>query len=89
MPWKHSNKAMHDHCRNHLLSGKKLSSLSMMMQSTGGESDPFRDNDGLAALLALELHADLLCLLTDVDGLYTGHPADPASRCKIHLASIS
>lgn len=56
--------------------------ISSRPQNDGASSDssPFRDNDGLAALLALELNADLLCLLTDVDGLYTGHPADPASR---------
>lgn len=40
----------------------------------------FRDNDGLAALLATQLNADLLMLCTDVDGLFTGNPADPASE---------
>lgn len=41
---------------------------------------PFWDNDSLAALLAIELNADLLLLMTDVDGLFTGPPADPASK---------
>ncbi len=40
----------------------------------------FRDNDSLAALLAIELKADLLVLLTDVDGLFDGPPADPKSN---------
>lgn len=40
----------------------------------------FWDNDSLAALLALELHADLLVLLSDVDGLYSGPPTDPRSK---------
>ncbi|KAL2555701.1 Delta-1-pyrroline-5-carboxylate synthase B [Forsythia ovata] len=40
----------------------------------------FWDNDSLAALLALELNADLLVLLSDVDGLYSGPPSDPHSR---------
>lgn len=40
----------------------------------------FGDNDRLAALVAHLVHADLLVLLSDVDGLYTGNPADPDSR---------
>ncbi|OWM87463.1 delta-1-pyrroline-5-carboxylate synthase-like [Punica granatum] len=40
----------------------------------------FWDNDSLAALLALELKADLLILLSDVDGLYSGPPSDPQSK---------
>ncbi|RID65170.1 hypothetical protein BRARA_D00386 [Brassica rapa] len=39
----------------------------------------FWDNDSLAALLSLELKADLLVLLSDVEGLYTGPPTDPNS----------
>jgi glutamate 5-kinase len=39
------------------------------------------DNDNLAALVAHLIDADLLVLLTDVDGLYTGDPRrDPAAR---------
>jgi len=40
----------------------------------------FWDNDSLSALLALELKADLLILLSDVDGLYNGPPSDPLSK---------
>lgn len=39
----------------------------------------FGDNDRLAALVAHLVHADQLVLLTDVDGLYTGHPSAPGS----------
>ncbi|MBO0847715.1 MAG: glutamate 5-kinase [Nocardioides sp.] len=39
----------------------------------------FGDNDRLAALVAHLVHADLLVLLSDVDGLYDGHPAAEGS----------
>lgn len=38
------------------------------------------DNDNLSALVATMLEADLLLLLTDIDGLYDGNPADKRSR---------
>ena len=40
----------------------------------------FGDNDRLAALVAALVHADLLVLLSDVDGLYTGDPSRPGAR---------
>ncbi|CAM9400671.1 unnamed protein product, partial [Phaeothamnion confervicola] len=36
----------------------------------------FSDNDGLAALVAAEMGAQLLVLLTDVDGVYDKHPSE-------------
>ncbi|XP_042968739.1 delta-1-pyrroline-5-carboxylate synthase isoform X2 [Carya illinoinensis] len=47
---------------------------------TQDSSGIFWDNDSLAALLALELKADLLVLLSDVEGLYSGPPSDPNSK---------
>ncbi|CAI0411179.1 unnamed protein product [Linum tenue] len=55
----------------------------------------FWDNDSLAALLALELKADLLVLLSDVEGLYSGPPSDPESKLirtyieRVHLGGIT
>ncbi|KAM7526391.1 hypothetical protein LguiA_016293 [Lonicera macranthoides] len=40
----------------------------------------FWDNDSLADLLAMELKADLLLLLSDVEGLYSGPPSEPGSK---------
>lgn len=40
----------------------------------------FGDNDRLAALVAHLVHADLLVLLSDVDGLYDGPPSRAGSR---------
>ena len=48
--------------------------------SVATEEIRFGDNDRLAALVAHLVHADLLVLLSDVDGLYTGHPSLPESR---------
>lgn len=40
----------------------------------------FDENDTLSATVATLCKADLLVMLTDVDGLYTGDPADPESE---------
>jgi glutamate 5-kinase len=45
------------------------------------EEIKFGDNDNLAALVAQLIDADLLVILTDVDGLYTGDPRrDPQAQ---------
>lgn len=40
----------------------------------------FDENDTLSAIVAQLCGADLLVMLTDVDGLYTGDPSDPESE---------
>ena len=40
----------------------------------------FTDNDELSGLIAQMMQADTLILLSNIDGIYTGHPDDPASR---------
>lgn len=39
-----------------------------------------KDNDSLAALLAAEIHADLLILMSDVDGIYNKPPWEDGAR---------
>lgn len=39
----------------------------------------FSDNDELASLIAQLMNADRLIILTDIDGLYTGHPDEKNS----------
>jgi glutamate 5-kinase len=46
----------------------------------------YGDNDRLAARVAVMLSADMLCLLSDVDGLYTENPA--LNSAATHLAEI-
>ncbi len=43
----------------------------------------FGDNDGLSAHVASALGADLLVILTDVDGMYTRNPSEDLSASKI------
>ncbi len=40
----------------------------------------FTDNDELSGLIAAMIDADTLIILSNVDGIYTGSPADPSSR---------
>jgi glutamate 5-kinase len=47
----------------------------------------FGDNDRLAALVAHLVHADLLLLLSDVDGLYDGPPSDPGTTLLSEVSS--
>ncbi len=48
----------------------------------------FGDNDRLAALVAHLVHADLLVLLSDVEGLYDADPSDPASRLVADVTAL-
>jgi glutamate 5-kinase len=47
----------------------------------------FGDNDRLAALVAHLVHADLLVLLSDVDGLYDGNPAQAGTTLVSEVAA--
>ena len=40
----------------------------------------FTDNDELSGLIAQMMEADTLVLLSNIDGIYTGHPEDPSSE---------
>ncbi|WP_307816610.1 glutamate 5-kinase [Nocardioides limicola] len=67
------------HYRNAYQTFAKLLELGVLPivnenDSVGTSEIRFGDNDRLAALVAHLVHADLLLLLSDVDGLYDGHP---------------
>lgn len=40
----------------------------------------FTDNDELSGLIAMMLDADMLILLSNINGIYTGNPDDPNSK---------
>lgn len=73
------------HYRNAYRTLRKLLDLGALPivnenDTVATEEIRFGDNDRLAALVAALVQADLLVLLSDVDALYTGSPADPSSR---------
>lgn len=50
----------------------------------------FGDNDRMSAMVASKIDAQLLVLLTDIDGLYTGNPkTDPQARKLDEIDSVS
>ncbi|KAK9128453.1 hypothetical protein Syun_017250 [Stephania yunnanensis] len=88
-PYKTSLRLIHARMHAQTLTLAVLSGAAMMhfyeKNKTGEEakndsSGIFWDNDSLVALLALELKVDLLILLSDVEGLYSGPPSDPQSK---------
>ena len=47
------------------------------------------DNDTLAAIVARSVHAEMLILLSDIDGLYTADPhTHPEAKLLHHVAGI-
>jgi len=49
----------------------------------------FGDNDKLSALVMTKVDADLLILLSDVGGLYSEHPTDPAAQLIAEVNAIT
>jgi glutamate 5-kinase len=54
----------------------------------GSQSRLFGDNDKLSALLLTHIDADLLVLLSDVDGLYDRNPSEPGAKVIPSVSSI-
>src|SRR5262245_23834388 len=78
-----SDRSRYLNARNTLLALLDFSVLPIVNENdtVAVEEIKVGDNDNLAALVAHLIDADLLILLTDVDGLYTGDPRrDPAAR---------
>jgi glutamate 5-kinase len=85
-------KAKHvENIKEVLLSLLKLSVVPIINEndSVGTEEIKFGDNDGLAALVTNLLKADLLVLVTDIDGLYDANPATPGAKAIHQVSDIS
>lgn len=78
-----SDRSRYLNARNTLLALLDFGVLPVINENDTVAVDEIKvgDNDNLAALVAHLIDADLLVLLTDVDGLYTGNPRqDPSAR---------
>ena len=57
--------------------------------NAAGQHCVFGDNDKLSALVMTKIDADLLVLLSDVDGLYTSHPHDAGAELVSEVTEIT
>jgi glutamate 5-kinase len=87
-----SDRSRYLNARNTLLTLLRFHVLPIINENDTVAVDEIKvgDNDNLAALVAHLIEADLLVLLTDVDGLYTGDPRhDPAARRVGSVAAVT
>jgi glutamate 5-kinase len=79
-----NNRTRYLNARNTLLTLLELGAVPVINENDTVAVDElqttFGDNDRLAAMVTNLIRAPLLVLLSDVDGLFDGDPADPASR---------
>jgi glutamate 5-kinase len=78
------------HARNTMNRLLELGCVPIVNENDAIASDELRygDNDRIAALVAHSVNADLLVLLTDLDGLYTADPrTDPAAALVTEVAA--
>lgn len=76
------------HARNTLNRLLELGCVPIINENDAIASDELRygDNDRIAALVAHSVNADLLVLLTDLEGLYTADPrTDPAAELVVEV----
>ncbi|MBI1734270.1 MAG: glutamate 5-kinase [Candidatus Rokubacteria bacterium] len=87
-----SDRARYLNARNTLTTLLRLGVLPIVNENDTVAVDEIKvgDNDNLSAHVAALIDADLLILLTDVDGLYTADPArDPDARKLDHVEAVT
>ena len=85
------NETRHANFRNTVHELLKLECLPVINEndSVATEEIAVGDNDSLAALVAISVKADILIILSDIDGLYTADPnKDPDARIIHHVEKI-
>jgi glutamate 5-kinase len=77
-----AERASYVNARNALETLLKLGAVPVVNENDATATDEitFGDNDALAAQVAVLVRARLLVLLTEVEGVYTEHPAAPDAR---------
>ena len=77
------NDQRHENFQNAIKRLLELGALPIVNENDTVVTDEIRvgDNDTLGAIVAVSVNADLLILLSDIDGLYTADPhTDPTAR---------
>ncbi len=85
------NAARHQNFTNTLNRLLQLGALPIINENDTVSTDEIviGDNDTLGAIVAKSVHADLLILLSDIDGLYTADPhKDPTARLLPRVTAI-
>jgi len=86
------NRERYLNSRNTLLHIFKYGAIPIVNENDtiSTEEIEFGDNDRLSALAATLIDADLLIILTNIDGLYTGNPqVDPEATCIRYIQEIT
>ena len=82
----------HDNFRNTVQRLLELGVLPVINENDTVATDEIKvgDNDTLSAYVAVSAEADLLILLSDIDGLYTADPhKDPAAKLISHVYEVT
>ena len=86
------NEKRHENFRNTLNRLLELGALPILNENDTVATDEIviGDNDTLAAIVAESVNADLLILLSDINGLYTADPhKDPAAKLITHVPALT
>lgn len=86
------NRTRHENFRNTLHRLLELEAIPILNENDTVATDEIviGDNDTLAAIVAERIDADILVLLSDIDGLYTADPhKDASAKLLSHVSQIT